>query len=629
MVAKAKVTFLPSGRTIEVAPGTTLYKAAVEAGVELNSICGGKGKCGKCRAQVHGKYELDHLHPLSREELESGSFLACSTRVRGDVRVFIPDTSTAGKGQILTSCAATCRRPDPPVQKAVLELPRPTLNDNLADLERMLRGLRVKRLGEPHLDMAVLQELPVTVRKKDWRVTASFIRCGGCSRMVRVEPGDTTEMNHGLAVDIGTTTVVVQLLNLLDGRTIRTAAAYNRQISCGEDVISRIDYAAENGPGTLRRLVLETINMLIADVCVEVPPREVTSACVAGNTTMVHLFLGLDPTNIKLDPYIPVTNSPPPLTARATGLGLHPESPVIIVPGRSGYVGGDITADVIASGMHRRRELALLIDVGTNGEVVLGNDQWLVGCSCSAGPAFEGGEVRFGMRAAEGAIERVNVGKRFWLNFCTIGGTKARGICGSGLIDLISGLFTRGALDKAGRFRDALPGRIRPGTEGREFVVASGSETASGSPIVLTEADIKNIIRTKSSLYAAASVLVNSLGQRMEDVQKVYICGGFGNYLNIDKAVSIGLLPDLPRKRFRFMGNGALAGAALCVLSRRSAAEAAKVAAKMTYMELSVNASFMGEFTSALFLPHTDERLFPSVGRHPPGYDETKHDRSE
>jgi uncharacterized 2Fe-2S/4Fe-4S cluster protein (DUF4445 family) len=629
MAAKPKVTFLPSGRTIEVSPGTTLYKAAVEAGVELNSICGGKGTCGKCKVMVHGHYELDHIRPLTPEQLAAGVLQACNTRVRGDVRVFVPDSSTAGKGQILTACAATCRRPDPPLQKAVLELPRPTLDDNLGDLERILRAFKAKRLGEPHLDIGVLRDLPASVRRRDWRVTASFIRCGGCPRMVRLEPGDASETNFGLAVDIGTTTVVVQLLNLLNGKPLRTAAAYNRQISCGEDVISRIDYAAEGGLGTLRRLVLETINMLVRDVCVEVPAHEVTSACVAGNTTMIHLFLGLDPSNIKLDPYIPVTNAPAPLPARAAGLDIHPESPVLIVPGRSGYVGGDITADVIASGMHRRKELALLIDVGTNGEVVLGNDQWLVGCSCSAGPAFEGGEVRFGMRAAEGAIERVNVGGRLWLNYCTIGGTRARGICGSGLIDLISGLFTKGALDKAGRFRDVLPERIRPGTEGKEFVVASGNDTAAGTPIVLTEADIKNIIRTKASLYAAASVLVNSLGQRMEDVQKVYICGGFGNYLNIDKAVAIGLLPDLPRKRFRFMGNGALAGASLCLLSRRSAAEAANVAAKMTYMELSVNASFMGEFTSALFLPHTDEKLFPSVSHHRQRYDEAKHDWSE
>jgi len=613
MAAKAKVTFLPSGRTIEVASGTTLYKAAVEAGVELNSVCGGKGKCGKCRVQVHGNYELDHIHPLTPEELETGSFLACATRVRGEVRVFIPDTSTAGKGQILTTCKASCRRPDPPLRKINLTIPPPTLNDNLADLERLMRGLGPRGLGEPQMDLGLLQELATTVRKRDWRTTASFIRCGQSSRLVRLEPGDTTGLNYGLAIDIGTTTVVVQLLNLVSGKVVRTAAAYNRQISCGEDVISRIDYSVEGGLGTLRRLVLETINMLVDDVCIEVPAQQVTSACVAGNTIMIHLFLGLDPSNIKIEPYIPVANNPPPLPARVVGLKLHPEAPVMLIPGRSGYVGGDITADVIASGMHKRKELALLIDVGTNGEVVLGNDQWLVGCSCSAGPAFEGGEVRFGMRAAEGAIERASVSNNLWLNFCTIGGAKARGICGSGLIDLISGLFVKGALDKAGRFRGVLPQRIRPGTEGKEFVVAPGLETASGKPIVITESDIRNVIRTKAALYAAASVLVNSLGQKMEDVQKVHICGGFGNYLDMNKAISIGLLPDLPRKRFNFMGNGALAGAAQCLLSRRSAAEASQVAARMTYMELSVNAAFMSEFTSALFLPHTDEKLFPSV----------------
>jgi uncharacterized 2Fe-2S/4Fe-4S cluster protein (DUF4445 family) len=613
MVAKAKVTFLPSGRTIEVAAGTTLYKAAVEAGVELNSVCGGKGKCGKCRVQVHGHYELDHIHPLSPEELETGSFLACATRVRGEVRVFIPDSSTAGKGQILTTCKASGRRPDPPLRKIALKVPPPTLNDNLADLERILRALGPTDTGEPHLELGTLQELPATLRKRNFHLTASYMRCGDCSRLVRVEPGDTTASNFGLAIDIGTTTVVVQLLNLHNGAVVRTAAAYNRQISCGEDVISRIDYAAEGGLATLRRLVLETINMLVDDVCVEVPAHQVTSACVAGNTTMVHLFLGLDPSNIKLEPYIPVANAPPSLTARAIGLKIGPEAPVMIIPGRSGYVGGDITADVVASGMHKRKELALLIDVGTNGEVVLGNDQWLVGCSCSAGPAFEGGEVRFGMRAAEGAIERASVSNNLWLNFCTIGGARARGLCGSGLIDLISGLFVKGALDKAGRFRDVLPQRIRPGTEGKEFVVAPSTETASGKPIVLTEADIRNVIRTKAALYAAASVLVNSLGQKMEDVRKVHICGGFGNYLDTGKAIAIGLLPDLPRKRFNFMGNGALAGAARCLLSRRSASEAVQVANRMTYLELSVNAAFMSEFTSALFLPHTDEKLFPSV----------------
>jgi uncharacterized 2Fe-2S/4Fe-4S cluster protein (DUF4445 family) len=361
-------------------------------------------------------------------------------------------------------------------------------------------------------------------------------------------------------------------------------------------------------------LIIETINYLISELSLA-DRKKISWMTAAGNTIMTHMFLGIDPINIKREPYIPTANIIPPYKAKDLGIRVNSEAYLYCLPSRSGYVGGDITADIIACEMYKHPELALMIDVGTNGEVVLGNQDWLAACSCSAGPAFEGGEVEYGMRAAAGAIEKVTLTKDWTVKYQTIKGIKPKGICGSGLIDLIAEMFIHSVVDRNGAIVKKTHDRVRDGDEGKEFVVAWSEETdfEKKSDIVITDIDIKNIIRTKAALYAACSLLLKDMNYTFEDIDKIYIAGGFGNYINTQKAILIGLLPDVPLEKFEFIGNGSLAGAGLTLVSEDLRMKSEDIYRKMTYIELSVSNEFFNEFTSALFLPHTDIDLFPSV----------------
>jgi uncharacterized 2Fe-2S/4Fe-4S cluster protein (DUF4445 family) len=508
-----------------------------------------------------------------------------------------------------------------------LELSPPTLTDNIGDMERMRRALD-QRSGELKGSLRSLKALSHVLRNSGWKVTAVSDESSIPRILMDVRSGNQSRSNFGIALDIGTTTVVLSLIDLADGHVVAQASDYNQQISCGEDVLSRIAYAEEGGLARLNELIVGTVNNLISEACGESEKRlgpgkkvsreEITSMSVAGNTTMIHLFLRLDPRNIRYEPYISTVNAPPIFKAKEVGIGIHPDAPVYCVPGRASYVGGDITADVITSEMNKRSELALLIDVGTNGEIVLGNKDWMVSCSCSAGPAFEGGEVASGMRAMTGAIERVRILDDYEVKYTTVGGASPRGICGSGFIDLLAEMFLRGIVDKKGRIQKLQTPRVKKGEEGQEFVVAWAEETAcekgnERSDLVVTDRDIANIIRTKGAAYAACRVLLKSVKLNFEDMQRVYVAGGFGNYIDTQRAIIIGLLPDIRFDRFFFLGNGALAGARLTLLSKDKRTEARKVYESMTYLELSTTQMFFDEFSSSLFLPHTDIDQFPTV----------------
>jgi uncharacterized 2Fe-2S/4Fe-4S cluster protein (DUF4445 family) len=460
----------------------------------------------------------------------------------------------------------------------------------------------------------------------------------GPPQLLAILPGDQTERNFGAAVDIGTTTVTVWLVDLDSGEVVAQAADYNGQIARGEDVISRIVYAKKEGHlAELQQLVIGTINRLLEAACrhVGASTSEIFKLTIAGNTTMMHLLLAIPPESIRLAPYIPVVNHMPALTAGELGLMAHPQAIVDCLPGVASYVGADITAGVLSAKMDEATELTLFIDVGTNGETVLGNADWLVTCACSAGPAFEGAGVEHGMRATTGAIEEV------WINSDTLEptyrvigreGEKPKGICGSGLLSLLAEMFVTGVVDKAGNLvppqsppraggtTGGAP-RIREGGHGPEYVVAWGQETSHGRDITITKVDIDNLMRAKAAIYAGFTVMARSVGVDLADVSKMLIGGSFGQYINVEKAVQVGLLPDLPAPpgsaspwdRFQFLGNTAIRGAYMALLRRDVRAHLTDVAAMMTYLELSADNSFYEAFTSALFLPHTDMSQFPSV----------------
>ncbi|MEW5748676.1 MAG: ASKHA domain-containing protein [Candidatus Thermoplasmatota archaeon] len=622
---KARVAFRPDGRSAVVEPGTTVLEAARAAGLHVDAVCDGEGKCGRCKVRVSGPHRSEESTALSEEERRAGILLACRTFVDGDVEVELLPRSLLGRHQIVTeSVERPPRRTSPWTRKRYAVLSPPTLSDNTADLERVLKGIGWKGYEVP---LETLRGLPGTVRAGGWKVTATISTMGGASTLVRVEPGDTQGRLLGIAVDIGTTTIVVSLLDLRTGEVLGTASDYNRQVELGEDVIARMMHAEEHGMGELTRLARDTINACVDTLLRKASTEgrrltemDVSAASLAGNTVMTQLFLGVSTDHVRLEPYVPVAHDFPTVTGREAGLLMNPAGAALMFPCRAGYVGGDVVADVLASGMHRAKGPQLLIDVGTNGEMVLGGKDWMVTCSCSAGPAFEGGEVSAGMCAMDGAMDRLRLNDDLSTSYHVIGGGRPSGICGSGLIDLLAEMYSHGVIDRKARIQDLGGPRVRSAEEGMEYVVETRDNLVPGSAsdLVITDADLENILHTKAAIYGACSVLLRKTDHRPEDLEGIIIAGGFGYHLDIERAVSLGMFPDVDRRKYRFIGNGSLAGARLALLSERSRREMRSVVRKMTYLELSVDNEFYEEYSSSLFIPHTDTGRFPTAEAHGP-----------
>lgn len=643
-----RVRFLPSDRAFPIEEDETLLDLAMKSGVHINASCGGNGTCGKCRIKILKGSAASARHPKVAEwEYESGVRLACMTRPLEDVEVEIPLESQVDRavlrrtreGSHVLSAAdidqlVTGWEVDPAVFKRYLELPPPSMEDNLSDLGRLTRQLkRQHEINHVSVDFRVLTFLSRVLRDADWKVTVTLVLTRRGIKLINVEPGNREDRNFSIVIDIGTTTVCGQLLDLarcaivlkveqFNGGshlcTVSEASDYNFQISYGEDVISRIMYAQkEGGLNRLQEVVIGTINGLIKELLAlgGIDVGDVSHLVLAGNTTMTQLILGLDPRHIMLSPYVPTANFIPPARAAEVGIQVKEHVHAYIFPCVASYVGGDIVAGVLGSGMFQREEVTLFIDIGTNGEIVVGNKDWMTCASCSAGPAFEGGGIKFGMRAGRGAIEQVGINPSTYEPMVlTIGRAKPAGICGSGLIGLAAELFAVGLIDQNGRFvRDLATERVREGESGWEYVISFSAETAIGRDITLTEVDLDNLMRAKAALYAGCKVLLESVGLSFKDLDRVIIAGGFGHYLDIEKAITIGLLPDLPEEKFTFVGNGSLLGARLLSFSRDLLMEAERIARTMTNIELSTSITFMDEFIAAMFIPHTDMEAFPSV----------------
>ena len=444
------------------------------------------------------------------------------------------------------------------------------------------------------------------------------MKIGDKIQLINIEPGDTTQQNYAIAIDIGTTTVWGQLLDLNSGSILAQHVEYNSQISYGEDVISRIVYTQKpGGRQKMKDLVISTINGIIKQLLKKhkVSSKSITHMTLAGNTTMTHLFLGIESRYIREAPYTPPMNYIPPVRAKEIGLQVEEHVQAFLFPSIASYVGGDVIAGVMGSGMSRQNKLTLYIDLGTNGEIVIGNSEWMTCAACSAGPAFEGGGIKHGMRATEGAIEDFSVNpKTFDPMLLTIGMVKPKGICGSGLINIVAGLLEGCLLDQNGKFKHGLKtDRIRKGSDGLEYVLAWADDTQIKRDIVITEVDIDNLIRAKGAMYAGYITLLSEVGLTMNDLEQVIIAGGFGNYINIEKSITIGLLPELPLEKFKFIGNGSLLGARLICFSNVLRSEIKNIFNKITNIELSENHNFMNNYIAALFLPHTDNNLFPGV----------------
>lgn len=627
MLSQYKITFIPDDVTVTINGEENLLDAAVKAGVSLKSSCGGAGTCSRCKVLVKkGRTDIRGEGKLTGDQLAEGYSLACQTYPLSDLEVEAPESSRLSEHQVLVSRAgqddAPVTRINPLFRKIKLELPEPTLDDHTDDLSRLYRALGAKvRLDPPRISLELIQTLPGILREKDWRVTVSLADIKGCTEIVNIEPGWDCKRYYGLALDIGTTTVVAHLVDLESGESLGVEGTYNKQAIFGDDVISRIIYAVEHRKGLqrLQKKIIDTINDLI-DILVRdhhVDYEDIWYITCGGNTTMTHLFLAIDPQFIRLEPYVPTINSMLPIKASDLGIKANPRAMVYCLPGAASYVGGDITAGAEVIGIDRQDKLTLLIDVGTNGEMVLGNNEWLVACACSAGPSFEGGGILHGMRAMNGAIERVRVKPGtldvYWE---TIGNKRPLGICGSGLIDCLATLREAGVIDRSGNFLP-LPANDRITTiDGeRTFILVPAEESGTGKDVTISEADIKNLIRSKAAIFAGVQTMLKMVGLPLTAIEQVYIAGGFGRYINLADAIKIGMFPDLPLEKYKYIGNSSVMGAKRILLSREARDNAEKLAEKITYLELSVGNEFMEEFVSALFIPHTDLSLFPSVTR--------------
>ncbi len=637
MEGNCRVLFLPDNRYIVVSNGDNLLRAAMDADVHINASCGGSGSCGKCRVVIEeGEVEREPNPKLTESDIAKGYAMACQTRVLSDLKVTVPLESRIGDkriferaeptpahGYLLAAADWEERLPewelDPPTRKVHLVLAEPTLDDNASDAERIKRGLAVEAgLRDVVVDYPVLQRLPNMIRQSHWDITVTVLDSGDELRAVRIEQDDTTQRQSAIAIDVGTTTISAELIDLCSGEVTARASDYNAQVAFGEDVITRIIYATRGtGLAKLQSVVVGTIWNLIKNLVEQagIEYCNITHVVAAGNTTIMHLLLGLNPKYIREEPYIPSGTIFPWIKCSDIGLRIAAGVYLYPLPCVASYVGGDIVAGILASGVFNTDKMTLYIDIGTNGEMVLGNREWLLSCSCSAGPAFEGGGVKHGMRATGGAIEQVRIDKvGYEPMIITVGNKKPIGICGSGLIDLLSEMFLTGLMNEKGKINTDLPTeRVRNREGGAEYVLVWSDDSATRRDIVVTDVDIDNLMRAKAAVYAGIEILLSSMGMDASMIDELLIAGAFGRYLEVDKAVTIGLLPDIGYDKIKFVGNGSLLGAHLAALSKDMMGKANDIARQMTYLELSMNPGFMDHYMSALFFPHTNMDAFPTV----------------
>ena len=624
---------------ISVSPEETLLEAARKANVAIDAPCSGNGSCGKCRVKlISGEVEGLQTSHISDEEYADGWRLSCCTHARSDVTVQVPDIASAYRSRMKTADLSTGEevaifeallagvkeagiRLDNNYCAVDLELSEPTLEDTMPDNERLTRALEEATGCEKiELPFYPMSRLPKALRDAEWKVRVLGEKKDGTFTVYDVTGQDDNAPMCGLAVDIGTTTVSAVLFDLKDGRLLSKASGGNGQIRYGADVINRI--IEQGKPGGRKKLqdaiIKETLVPLIAEMCkdAKLSARRILRMCVASNTTMNHLFVGVDADPVRMEPYIPAFFHWDGLKAGDLGLPAHPNAPILLAPNIGSYVGGDITAGTFAGMIWNKDELSLFIDLGTNGEIVFGNRDFLMSCACSAGPAFEGGDISCGMRATDGAIESCVIDRdTMQPTFGIIGeaGQKPVGLCGSGIIDTIAELFRTGIINSKGLFvrEGARVARDHHGT-GR-YILAFPEESATGREVALNEVDILNFIRAKGAIYSAIDTLLSAMDMDESVIEGVYVAGGIGSGINMKNAVRIGMFPNVPLELFHYIGNSSQAGAYAMALSDEAAQKVEEVAKNMTYMELSTHPGYMDAFVAACFLPHTDASRFAGL----------------
>lgn len=608
-MAKCIVKFKPDGKVATVEEGTIITKAADIAGITIDSPCGGKGTCGKCKVIVNA----ENISPpneaeeefFSPDELKEGYRLACQTVVSCNMEVVVPQDSRIRAIKILSAGIGREVRLHPNISKIYVELQEQTLERQISDFTNIKEAVKSK-LPNITVGLNMLREIPSILRKSKFKVT--LILDG--DELIGIEPGDTTKKNYGIAVDIGTTTVVSTVIDLNTGNDLAVASALNTQATHGADVISRINYTVENENGLeeLGDRIVHVINQINEYACAEahVDSKNIYELTIVGNTTMTHLFLKVPSRNLAVMPYVGVFSDPVETTASKMGFNINPCANVYVLPNIAGFVGADTVGVILASALNRSETIKLAIDIGTNGEVALGSHKKLLTCSTAAGPAFEGAMITHGMRGAPGAIERLQITDR--PVYQVIGGGKPNGICGSGLIDVVAEMLRLGIIDETGRMTNPdeldispeLKTYIRRSDEYGPHLVLYESD---GQKVVITQKDIRQVQLAKGAIKAGIEILMRKLGVKLEDISEVLLAGAFGNYIKKESAIRLGLIPNFPLDKVHFIGNAAAAGSKMALMSKEAREEAVLISKSTEYVELATDPNFQNEFMEAMMFP--------------------------
>ncbi|HGE72996.1 TPA: DUF4445 domain-containing protein [Candidatus Poribacteria bacterium] len=617
----ATVSFEPDGRTVRALVGIAILEVAKTAGIGIRSECFGKGLCGKCKVIVKNRNALSELtqneiERLSMSEIRSGYRLACQAKVLKDTVITIPAETRLSSRKIEISGSEKLVKVDPLVTKVHVTLPVPTLSDARADYERFLGALsKLIDVNEVEVDHLLLKQLPDVIRHSNFDVSVTI---WGNQKVISIELADSLNEIFGFAIDIGTSKIVGYLVDLVNGNILDIASIENPQIIYGEDIMTRITFgmAKPKNLKMLHKLLVNAVNKIIYETCLRanIKPNRIYEIVAVGNTAMHHFFLGLQPMYTALSPYTPVIKRQVNIRARELNININPSGIITVLPIIAGFVGADAVADVLATGMYDSTELSLLVDVGTNTEIFVGNSRDLLSCSCASGPAFEGMHIKCGMKAVTGAIEKVNIHSDFTVEYETIGDEKPVGLCGSAVIDIIAEMFKQGIIDYTGKFnRNIKTSRLRRSNGETEFVIAWKHETATGNAITVTQKDIHEVQLAKAAIYAGCSILFKKKGINEKQLDKILVAGSFGNYINPENAVNIGLLPDVPKDKIIFVGNTAIMGAKMALLSKEIRKKADEISRKVRYLELATDPNFKEEFLAATFIPHEDLNRFPSI----------------
>jgi len=623
---KFQLVFQPSGRTGKVSQGKTIIEASRELGVEIESLCGGVRSCGKCKVKlVKGRlspFTEEEAQFIKESERDEGYRLSCAARIEGDVLIYVPEESQVAEQVVRKAATERPIELKPAVTLCPVEVAPPSLSDPLGDFDRLKKSLLGKySLHALDIDYPVLLNLPRLLRQGDWKNTVVIWMD---KEILDIKPHQAKDA-YGLAIDVGTTTLAGYLCDLESGKLIGTQSMMNPQVAYGEDVMARISYTMSHPDGLKRmnRSIIDGLNQLVRTLTNEcyLSPEDILELTIVGNTAMHHLFLGIDPQYLGTSPFSPAIHESINVKARELNIMVHPSANVYVLPIEAGFVGADNVGVLLTVEPYHRDEMVLIIDIGTNGELVMGNKERLLSSSCATGPAFEGAHIQFGMRAAPGAIERLKVypkdlkvdfkviGEQYWQSETK--SKAAKGICGSGIIDAIAELYRNGIIDKRGRFSSNISSpRLKISDGLPEFVIAWREETSIGRDITITQKDVQNVQLAKGALYAGAKVMMKRLG--ITKLDQVILAGAFGSYIDREKAMVLGMFPDCDLRNVYSVGNAAGDGARIALLNRDKRVEADEIARRVEYVELTIEKDFQKEFINALQIPHRYD-LFPHL----------------